>query len=391
MTKDKETNDYESAIIEKNKEATLVRRIVLITIFVLIIIISIGVYSIYSYVESALKPVDPNNKEDVHFEIPIGTSTAQIGEILEENGLIKDKRIFRYYLKFRDGANFQAGNYALSPSLSLKDIIKELQTGKVIIDPFYTITIPEGKTVEQISEIMANKLSFDSEEFLEVANDKKYIQSLIEKYPNILSEDVLQPDLYFPLEGYLFAGTYEIFEEEPSIESIIDMMIERTNSIYNSNVDEIEHSDFTMHEILTFASVIERESKFSEDRPKVAQVYMNRLEENMKLQSDITALYGLDHKVVMTYDDVNVESPYNTYVIDGLPIGPINSPSLEAIEAVLHPEGEEFTKIYYFSRPNGETFYSDTLDEHNQIIDEYRHEWYDLEDESNSDEESNDE
>src|SRR5690625_6191175 len=101
-----------------------------------------------------------------------------------------------------DGANVQAGNYALSPSLSLKDIIKELQTGKVIIDPFYTITIPEGKTVEQISEIMANKLSFDSEEFLEVANDKKYIQSLIEKYPNILSEDVLQPNLYSPLEGY---------------------------------------------------------------------------------------------------------------------------------------------------------------------------------------------
>src|SRR5690625_141226 len=93
MTKDKETNDYESAIIEKNKEATLVRRIVLITIFVLIIIISIGVYSIYSYVESALKPVDPNNKEDVHFEIPIGTSTAQIGEILEENGDRKSTRL----------------------------------------------------------------------------------------------------------------------------------------------------------------------------------------------------------------------------------------------------------------------------------------------------------
>src|SRR5690625_4803500 len=248
MTKDKETNDYESAIIEKNKEATLVRRIVLITIFVLIIIISIGVYSIYSYVESALKPVDPNNKEDVHFEIPIGTSTSQIGEILEENGLIKDKRIFRFYLKFRDGANFQAGNYALNPSLPLKDIIKELQTGKVIVDPVYTITIPEGKTVEQISEIMANKLSFTSEDFMEVVNDKQFISTLIDKYPNILSEDVLQSDLYVPLEGYLFAGTYEIFEEDPTIETVIDMMLSRTNTIYNSNIDEIEQSGFTMHE-----------------------------------------------------------------------------------------------------------------------------------------------
>src|SRR5690625_4585924 len=111
------------------------------------------------------------------------------------------------------------------------------------------------------------------------------------------------------------------------------MMIERTNSIYNSNVDEIEHSDFTMHEILTLASVIERESKFSEDRPKVSQVYMNRLDKNMKLQSDITAFYGLQHKAVVTYEDVEIETPYNTYVIDGLPVGPISSPSIEAIDA----------------------------------------------------------
>src|SRR5699024_8200161 len=132
---------------------------------------------------------------------------------------------------------------------------------------------------------------------------------------------------------------------------------------------------------LTLASVIERESKFSEDRPKVARVYLNRLEENMKLQSDITAFYGIEHKAVVTYDDIEIETPYNTYVIDGLPIGPINSPSEEAIDAVLHPEDEDFSKIYYFSRPNGETFYSDTLDEHNQIREEYRQEWYELENE----------
>src|SRR5690625_7278470 len=111
MTKDKKTNDYESVIIEKNKETTQVRRIVLITMIVLIILIRNAVYSIYPYVESALKHVDPNNKEDVHFEIPIGTSTDQIGEILEENGLIKDKRIFRYYIKFMYGVNFHVSIY----------------------------------------------------------------------------------------------------------------------------------------------------------------------------------------------------------------------------------------------------------------------------------------
>src|SRR5690625_1730886 len=187
-----------------------------------------------------------------------------------------------------------------------------------------------------------------------------------------------------PLEGYLFAGTYEIFEEEPTTKSIINMMVDRTNSIFQAQVGLIEESGFTVHEILTLASVIERESKFPEDRPKVSQVYLNRIENGMKLQSDITAFYGLKnikHKAVVTYEDVEVTTPYNTYVIDGLPVGPIDSPSEESINAVLEPEGEEFTKLYYFSGPNGETFYSDTLEEHNSIRDEYRHEWYELENE----------
>src|SRR5699024_8239856 len=135
--------------------------------------------------------------------------------------------------------------------------------------------------------------------------------------------------------------------------SALEMMIERTDSLVRNKIDHIEESDFTVHEILTLASVIERESKFAEDRPKVAQVYLNRLKEGMKLQSDITAFYGLknlEHKAVVTYEDLEVQTPYNTYKIDGLPIGPINSPSEASIDAVLEPEGEEFTKLYYFSR-----------------------------------------
>lgn len=159
-------------------------------------------------------------------------------------------------------------------------------------------------------------------------------------------------------------------------------MVERTDDILKSREEQVAASGLTIHEILTLASVIERESKFSEDRPKVAQVYFNRINNNMKLQSDITAFYGLKnlkHKAVVTYEDVEVNTPYNTYVIDGLPIGPIDSPGEESIDGVLNPEGEDFTKLYYFSRPNGETFYSDTLEEHNKIKEKYRHEWYELE------------
>lgn len=218
---------------------------------------------------------------------------------------------------------------------------------------------------------------------MEHIHDEKFIKELMDKYPELLSNEILNEELYVPLEGYLFAGTYDIYEEEPSVKSIIEMMVERTDSLMQLKMEEIDESSLSIHEILTLASVVERESKFSEDRPKVAQVYFNRLKQDMKLQSDITAFYGIEHKAVVTYDDIEIDTPYNTYVIEGLPIGPIASPSEEAIDAVLNPEGEDFSKLYYFSRPNGETFYSDTLEEHNRIKEQYRHEWYELE-ENNS-------
>lgn len=362
-------------------EAKVVRRVVFFVISFLLLFFLITVYMGYNYVKSALGAVDPNSEEVVEVEIPIGSSSTQIATILEENGIIKDSRVFRFYIKFKNELDFQAGQYKLSPKMTLKETVAELQTGKFIEEPIDRVTIPEGKTLEEIAQIFSKKLSFTEDEFIELANDTEFIETQIEKFPTLLTHEILNKDILNPLEGYLFAGTYDIFDEEISVNEVITMMLDRTNKLIEDKSEDIADTEFTIHEILTLASVIERESKFPEDRPKVSQVYLNRLEKNMKLQSDITAFYGLQHKAVVTYEDVEVESPYNTYVIDGLPVGPINSPSTESIDAVLHPEGEEFTKLYYFSRPSGETFYADTLDEHNRIKGEYRHEWYELENE----------
>lgn len=383
--KEKEFVKIENNLQQKVNDAKIVRKIVFITLTSFIAIFTIGIISGYFYIKSALGAVDPDSDEQIEVEIPLGSSTTDIADILEEHGLIKNSDIFRMYIKFKNHADFQAGEYVLSPSLTLDEIIAELKSGVLMEEPLYRITIPEGKTVEEIAEIFANRLSFSEEEFLDAVHDEQFLQQLIEKYPDLLSNEILNDELYVPLEGYLFAGTYDIYEEDPSVESIIDMMVECTDSLMQSKIEEVNETDFTIHEILTLASVVERESKFSEDRPKVAQVYLNRLEKDMKLQSDITAFYGIEHKAVVTYEDIEIDTPYNTYVIDGLPIGPINSPSEEAIDAVLNPEGEDFSKLYYFSRPNGETFYSDTLEEHNRIRQEYRHEWYELEEENNSD------
>lgn len=372
-------NNKETQFEINEKDAKIVRKVVLFTISFLVLFFAITGIIAYSYIKSALGAVDPKSKEKIELEIPLGSSSSEIANILEEHNIIKDKRIFRFYIKLKNEVDFQAGSYTLSPALTLSEIIQELQSGKVIEEPIYRVTIPEGKSLEEIAQIFSSKLSISADEFTEMADNQAFIGQLMEKYPVLLTDEILNKDIYVPLEGYLFAGTYDIFEEEPTVDELLTMMIDRTNEIFEEKAAEIEESEWTVHEILTLASIIERESKFPEDRPKVAQVYKNRLDTNMKLQSDITAFYGIKHKAVVTYEDIEVDTPYNTYVIDGLPVGPINSPSMEAIEAVFHPEGKEFEKLYYFSRPSGETFYSDTLEEHNRIKEQYRHEWYELE------------
>lgn len=382
MEKEQAKEQLEQDLSSRASEARIVRKVVFYVISFLLLFFAITIFFGYSYVKSALGPVDEDSEEQIEVEIPLGSTSTDIANILEEHGLIKDARIFRFYIKFKNEVNFQAGQYTLSPSMTLAETVKELQTGKLIEEPIFRITIPEGKTLEEIAQLFSKKLSFSPEEFIETADDEKFVKQLIESYPNLLSEEILNDDIYHPLEGYLFAATYDIFDEAMTPEAVITMMVEKMNELIEQRMDEIEASDFSVHETLTLASIIEREAKFSEDRPKVSQVYLNRLKKNMKLQSDITAFYGLPHKAVVTYEDLEVKTPYNTYIINGLPVGPISSPSIESIDAVLHPEGEDFTKLYYFSRPSGETFYSDTLEEHNAIKEQYRHEWYELENES---------
>src|SRR5699024_9608051 len=133
--------------------------------------------------------VDPNSEEVVEVEIPIGSSSTQIATILEENGIIKDSRVFRFYIKFKNELDFQAGQYKLSPKMTLKETVAELQTGKFIEEPIDRVTIPEGKTLEEIAQIFSKKLSFTEDEFIELANDTEFIETQIEKFPTLLTHE----------------------------------------------------------------------------------------------------------------------------------------------------------------------------------------------------------
>jgi UPF0755 protein len=346
---------------DRGEEARTVRKTVFIILLSLTLLIIIGGFSSYLYINSALQPMDPGNEETTRVEIPMGSSTSNIAEILEENDIIKNATIFNLYTKFTSSDNFQAGEYAFSPSMSMDEIIESLENGQV--SAVHTVTIPEGYTVEQIGETFADTLDFTKDDFLETVNDSDYIEQLIEEYPDILSEEILDAEIRQPLEGYMFASTYELYEEEPSIESIVEMMLERTESVVSPYFEEIEEKGLTVHEALTFASLVENEARTEEQRREISGVFYNRLEEGMRLQTDPTVLYALgEHKDRVLYDDLEIESPYNTYRIEALPVGPISNFHENSLDAVLYPEESDY--LYFLHDGEGEIYYSDSYEEH---------------------------
>lgn len=367
-------NNIDKKVKDRYQEARVVRKIVFTTVLVICILLIGGIVGGSIYIKSALKPVDPSNTEVKDITIPIGSSGRTIATTLEENGVIKNAKLFRYYVKFKNESGFQAGHYQLSPSMEIDEIIASLKTGKVVEEPVFKMTIPEGIWLDRISEIIAEKTPYTTEEVFEKLNDEEYISELISLYPNLLSEEILNENIRHPLEGYLFPATYEFFEEEPSIESIIEKMLNQTELVLSPYMEQIKEREYSLHEFLTMASIIEEEATAAADRQHIASVFYNRIDISMPLQTDPTVLYSLgNHKVQITYDDLEVQSPYNTYVIAGLPIGPIANPGEMSIQAALNPK--ETDDLYFYSRPNGQTLFSSTLQEHNRNKNKYKHEW----------------
>jgi UPF0755 protein len=364
---------YYKRLKERYREAKLVRKIVFVVLFALIIaIVAIGIAS-YLYIKSALEPVDPNDESVKNVEIPLGSSVATIAEILEKNDIIVNATVFRYYTKFKNESDFQAGNYELSPSMTLDEIIAALKTGKVIEEAVFTVTIPEGKTVEEIASIFANQTNITKEEFLEKVNDETYIRQLMEIYPTILTEEILKPGIKTPLEGYLFAATYDFYTEDPSVDTIVQTMLDKTEEVVLNYIDQIkafELEDLTVHEALTMASLVENEARSIEHRKKIAGVFYNRLEEGMPLQTDPTVAYAHGKHLERTYYvDTEIDSPYNTYKYAGLPIGPISNFAENSLQAILEPEQTSY--FYFLASDEGEIYYSETLEEHNALKAKY--------------------
>ena len=368
--------------IKKRKKSRL--KGFFVTVFVLLVLLGVGGFFGYRYVESALQPVDANSKQYVTVQIPEGANLQQIGDTLENSGLVKHGFIFSLYAKYKDYSDLKSGYYNLQKSMSTDDIIKELQKGGTPQPQevaLASLTIPEGYTLDQIAQTVGQlqgefKEPLTADAFLAKVQDETFISQLVAKYPTLLeSLPTKESGVRYRLEGYLFPATYAI-KESTTIESLIDEMVAAMDKNLSAHYTAIKEKNLTVNELLTIASLVEKEGLKTDDRKLIAGVFYNRLNLGMPLQSNIAILYAegkLGQNISLADDaaiDTTINSPYNVYTNLGLMPGPVDSPSLDAIEASINQTKSDY--LYFVANvQDGKVYFATTREEHDRNVAEH--------------------
>ena len=300
-------------------------------------------------------PAAPDAKEQI-VTIAAGSSLRQIADGLADHGLIRHRTMFIVYVKWwHPGPHLQAGEYALRASMSPEQIVEILRQGKV---RHYSLTIPEGLTVREIATIVAEQHFGDAATLQALMSDPVFIASLNLEVPS--------------LEGYLFPDTYRL-PRNISAQALLSRMVDTLRINYTDEiVSRAEQLGLTQHEVLTLASLIEKEAKVDDERPLISAVYHNRIRKGMLLQCDPTVIYALGERFDgnIRKQDFEMDSPYNTYRYAGLPPGPIANPGRRSLEAAVNPAPVDY--LYFVATgSNGQHKFSRTLPEHNQAVHQY--------------------
>lgn len=310
----------------------------------------------FLYVRSQVDPSGPAGPP-VNVEVPLGSSTQRIASLLEQEGVVASARNFRLYVRVKNAGPFQAGSYELRKNSSFDDVIAALEEGPKL--EFQRLTVPEGLTVKQVSELVGKMPGRSAAKFLELANGG----TVRSRY---------QPEGSTNLEGLLFPDTYN-FEEKDDESAILQRMVTRFDEVATEvGIDAVgEGGVVTPYQAVVVASLVEREVRLAEERSKVARVIYNRLQKNMLLQVDATVIYALgrtgERGLRVLFKDLEVDSPYNTYKKPGLPPTPIASPGRAALEAAVSPEDGPWL-YYVVIDAQGRQAFATTLAEHNRNI-----------------------
>ena len=349
--------------------------VVAASLVVIIGLISAGWSWVYG---EFLAPVNTEDPQQISFEITSGESLSRVSRELEEAGLIRSKTVFKYYCDFSGfGQKIQAGSYLLSPDMTMDQIADRLTTGDG--NPIVrNITLIPGETVEEFAaKLVKNGVLDSTGEFLELCRTGTAFTDFY-YVADVLNSSTASQKKYV-LEGYLAPDTYEVYTTATA-EEIIRKLLSQTDQVYPEEYTERATAlGMTMDEVITMASMIEKEGKNS-DFTRISAVFHNRLKAGMKLQSDVTIHYitGI-RKMALADSDLALNDPYNTYVVSGLPAGPICNPSQEAIYAALYPD-ETYTAenyLYFCAKDpeSGELYFSRTLQEHEQAVAIYSPLW----------------
>ena len=373
---------------KRNKNNRRAGRIARNIIVLLILILSLAGFFGYRYVSDAVGAKDVKSTKFISVEIPENSGNSYIGQLLESAGVIKSGKVFNYYTKFKNISNLKSGYYNLQPSMTMDEIIEALQkkgSDKPQEPSLGTVLVKEGYTIEQIAKAVEvnssakkgkhSSTGLKAKDFLKLMKDDVFLTKMKAKYPALLANLPKDTDAKYVLEGYLFPATYNI-HDDTTVESLAEEMLSTMDTYLSPYYATISSSDHNVNEILTLASLVEKEGATDDDRKNIASVFYNRLDSDIALQSNIAVLYALGklgQETTLKEDatiDTNIDSLYNDYVHKGLMPGPVDSPSLSAIEAVINPSS---TKYMYFVADvsTGNVYFAESYEKHQHNVETY--------------------
>ena len=349
-------------------------RNIAMTLFFAIAFLIVVVCCLYNY---NLKPVDKKDTSKIEVEIPSGSSVRSIGKILKEKDLIKSPNFFYLYCKLYKIHDMKATTYILSKNMSLKEIIEILQEGNSYNPDEISITFQEGINMRKVALIIAKNTNNKEDDVYNLLKDTSYLDELIKNYW-FLTEDIKNPNIYYSLEGYLYPNTYKFKNKDVSVRDIFKVMLDQTDKILKKYKTDMSNNKYSVHEILTLASVIEQEGVNDADRSGIASVFYNRLNNNMQLGSDATTYYA--SRVEMNErdlrkDEINAVNAYNTRpaaMAGKLPVGPISNVSDASIKAALYPIKSDY--FYFVADKYGKVYFTKTYAEHMAKINQLKSE-----------------
>jgi UPF0755 protein len=294
-------------------------------------------------------PERPAAAGPVEVEIPGGASLPAVARLLEDRGVVRNAGAFRWLARLRgDAGRIRAGFYRLPTDAAAADVLDQLVEGRTRLE---RIVIPEGLTVEETAGVAAAQAAFTAEEYLALARDSSFADSLGIPAPT--------------LEGYLFPETY-LVDPDVSARELIELQVGTFRRLFEPGLARrAAEQGFDTHELVTLASIVEAEARVPAERPVIASVYRNRLERGMLLEADPTVQYALGgHRERVLYEHLEVDSPYNTYRNPGLPPGPIGSPGRASLEAAVEPDSTPYLYFFWIGDSLGTHTFSETYAEH---------------------------